>query len=78
MMFKKDQEALLASIYSNSRARIHNHLTSNLGPHAAIEPGDMTYIIQEAIAMAIEEAFRTMLEARYTDDDFEKDVGLKP
>ena len=78
MMFKKDKETLLAEIRCNSENAIHNHLYNSLGPGMAMTNGSMVNTIQVAISMAIEEAFRTMLEARYTDDDFDKDIGLKP
>lgn len=72
MMFKKPKDQLLGDIYNNCHHTVHSQLYSHYG-----EVGLNAEILSSTIAMAIEEAFRTMIENQYTDDDFEKDIGLK-
>lgn len=63
MRFKKPKEQVLNDIKWNA--------------FAIITRGNVSSDVADTIANAIEEAFRTLLDNQYTDEDFEKDMNLK-
>lgn len=78
MNFKKSRQEVLDQIKANSSAAIYNHLNNSLGSSIKVDAGSMVYVLQEAISRAITAGFQTMLENEYSDEDFEKDITLKP
>ena len=78
MNLKKPKQEVLNQINANVSGIIYNHLSNNLGNSMRIDAGGLTYTLQQAIAIAVTEGFRTLLENQYTDDDFENDMALKP
>lgn len=76
MKFKKPVEMLQWDIQARAQSAANTALQNGFGyNNQAMQP--MTNAIAQAISMAIAEGFRTMMEAQYTDDDFERDLGLK-
>ena len=73
--FKKSKEEALNDIRGRVHGRINYTLTRTMGQSIDMSP--IIYNIQTAIADGIEEGFRALLDAQYTDDDFEKDLTLK-
>ncbi len=78
MILKKDKETVLSEINSRVDAAIHNDLQNAFGPGLRLDTHSLIYTLKSAIASGVEEGFRVLLENRYTDDDFEKDLTLKP
>ena len=78
MNLKKPKEQVLSEIQARAAGSVSSHLRNNLGDSLRIDTSSLTYILQNAIAMAVTEGFRTLLENQYTDDDFERDLTLKP
>ncbi len=77
MMLKKDKEDVLNEINSRSRDAMHNALYNAFGQGFRVDTHSVISALQSAIALGIEEGFRTLLENRYTDENFENDIGLK-
>jgi len=50
---------------------------SQMNPYGTSPMSPMVDMVTQAIAMAVAEGFRVMMEAQYTDEDFERDLGLK-
>lgn len=77
--FKKPKEEVLRQIKVNAGAAISYSLQNNLGASMNINlnTNSIAYAIEQAISEAVAEGFRTMLEAQYTEDDFERDMTLK-
>jgi hypothetical protein len=63
MRFKKPKEDVLNELKWNA--------------FAIITRGNVSTDVADTIAEGIKEAFRTLLESEYTDEDFEKDMNLK-
>ncbi len=75
MIFRVDKERLLSEIRNNVDNSIYNHLCQ-LTSGCEVTMYTLRDTIKNAVVEGIEEGFRTMLDNRYTDEDFEKDVGL--
>ncbi len=77
MMLKKSKDEVLKEINAAAMSATYSELSNNLG-NLKVDTGSLTYALQRAIASAVEAGFEVLLESRYTDDDFEKDITLKP
>ena len=84
MMLKKSKEEVLTEIGQNVASVVSNEFYRqgvNLGGlningmHIPIQGDNFQYTIQVIIAEAVKEGFKTLLNNRYTDDDFETDNG---
>jgi len=75
MRFKKPKEEVLREI--RDRALNKTNAVSQNNATVSVNLASLTWNIQEAIASAVEEGFRTILENEYTDEDFERDLTLK-
>lgn len=75
MRFKKDKEEVLREIQARASGCISYEL-QNI--NMQVNMGSVAYSFQNAIAKAVAEGFRVMIENQYTDDDFERDLTLKP
>jgi hypothetical protein len=69
MRFKKTKEDVLNELKWNAKAVISNQFYHQ--PDLSRE--NLAFVM----AMGIEEAFRTLLDNQYTDEDFERDMNLK-
>lgn len=76
MKFKKDRLQVEWDIAADAEAAAKYSLQNDLGGSPAMGP--VTDAVSKAIGQAVRAAFRTLLDNQYTDDDFEKDIGLKP
>lgn len=88
LKFKKNKQEVLNDIQNRANNVAYNQLygaLSNLlkldsnsygGPSIKLDSQQMTFAIQNAIAAAVVEGFRSMLENEYTDEDFEKDLTI--
>lgn len=72
MNYTKPKEKLLSEI----RVRAFAAISNNMGQLSNAPMTSMGYMIQNAIAEGIEEAFRTLMENTYTDQQFEEDTKL--
>ena len=71
MNYTKPKEQLLNEIHSNVHSAIsYMFNSSNFG-------SSVSMTIQDAICDGIKEAFRTMMENTYTDQQFEEDLKRK-
>ena len=76
MRFKKPIEQLQWDIHARAQSAASSALQNGFGyNNQAMQP--LTQAISQAIAMAVAESFKVMMEQQYTDEDFEKDIGLK-
>lgn len=75
IVFKKSKEAVLDDIRNAASAAVYNELTYNF--NLSFNKNDMVFSLQIAMAKAVEEGFRSMLDNQYTDDDFENDITLR-
>jgi len=73
MNYTKPKEQLLSEI----RVRAFSAISRNMGSLESVPMNSMGYMIQNAIAEGIQEAFRTLIEHTYTDQQFEEDIKLK-
>jgi hypothetical protein len=74
MRLRKTKEEVLSEIYSRVSGSVSGQLYNlNLNNGS----NGMQYVIQQAIATGVADAFRCLLDNQYTDDDFEKDMQLK-
>jgi hypothetical protein len=76
MRLKKTKEEVLSEIYSRASGAVSSELYSG-SFRMDINTNSITDSIQRAVARAVQDGFRTLLENQYTDDDFEKDLQLK-
>lgn len=74
MMFKKSKEDMLNEIQARASAVVYNDFANM---NMRVDTQSVTWTFQQAIAKAVAEGFRVMLENQYTDEMFEKDIGLK-
>lgn len=73
MRFKKPAESVQWEIMS----RAQSQAKASLGTLGYGGPMDQIQTaISQAIAMAVMEGFKVMMENEYTDADFERDIGL--
>lgn len=77
-MLKKPKEQVLSEINSRAMAACSYNLQQNLGHAMHMDSNSVAYALQSAIATAITEGFKVLLENQYTDEMFENDIGLKP
>lgn len=75
MMLKKSKEEVLKEIQARAASSIYNDL-SNM--NMRVDTSSVTWTLQQAIAKAVTEGFRTLLDNQYTDEMFENDIGIKP
>lgn len=75
MILKKNKEEVLKEIQDRASASISSDLRYL---NMSIDMNSVAWGLQNAIAKAVTEGFRTLLENQYTDDDFEKDIDLNP
>ena len=76
MNFRVDKQELLNKIRGDAQNASMSYLYQ-LTSGNEITMYQLRDAIANAIADAVEQGFSTMLENRYTDEDFENDVGLK-
>ena len=74
-MFKKDKQKLLEEIQARASAVVYNDFQNM---NMRVDMNSVTWTFQNAIAKAVAEGFKVMLENQYTDEMFENDIGLKP
>lgn len=78
MRFKKDMDTLMHTVRTN----VHNEVKrAFVAPTTNYYYGqevkfDMNDIIASAIAKGVAEGLRTLIDEEYTDEDFERDIGL--
>lgn len=76
MKFKKPVEMLQWDIHARAMSAANSALQNGFGyNNQAMQP--LVNAIAQAIAQATAESFRVMMEQQYTDEDFERDIGLK-
>jgi hypothetical protein len=75
MNFKKPKQQVLDEIQARAGSAIYSELQNM---NMRIDMGSAAYGLQQAIAKAIAEGFKCMMENQYTDQEFESDIGLKP
>ena len=75
MRLKKDKEQVLAEIQARAASVISYDLQNM---NMKVDMNSVAWSFQNAIAKAVAEGFRVVLENQYTDDDFERDLTLKP
>lgn len=76
MKFKKDINSMTWDIQSRAQGAAMG-MMQQMAPYGS-PMGPMADIMSQAIARAVAEGFRVIMENQYTDDDFENDLGLKP
>lgn len=74
-MFKKSKEDMLREIERRAAAAMGSDLQN---ANLRVDFGSVAWTMQNAIARAVAEGFKVMLENQYTDDEFEQYIGLKP
>lgn len=72
MNYSMDKEKLLQKI----RESAFSGVSRNMGSLSSAQ-NSVTYMIQSAITEGIVEAFKTLMENTYTDQQFEEDIKLK-
>lgn len=75
MNFKKSKEEVLNEIQARAGAVVYSDFANM---NMRVDTQSVAYVFQQAIAKAVAEGFRVILENQYTDDDFERDLTLKP
>lgn len=75
MRLKKDKEQVLSEIQARAAAVVYNDFQNM---NLRVDTQSVAWTFQNAIAKAVAEGFRVVLENQYTDDDFERDLTLKP
>lgn len=75
MMLKKPRQEVLDEIQARAAAAVYNDFASM---NMRVDTQSVTWTFQQAIAKAVTEGFRVLLENQYSDEMFEKDIGLKP
>lgn len=75
MMLKKPKEQVLEEIQARAAAVVYNDFANM---NMRVDTQSVTWTFQQAIAKAVAEGFRVLLENQYSDEMFENDIGLKP
>lgn len=70
MKLKVDKHTFLASIYGLVYSEVDASL--KYGNSTGLES-----MISRAVAQGVQTALKELIEAQYTDSDFEQDIGLK-
>ena len=77
-MLKKSKEQLLSEIHGEVNSVVCNAISWKLSEGNQVTINDLRYIICDAVATGVEAGIKKLLDSRYTDDDFEHDLTLKP
>lgn len=78
MMLKDSKENVLFKIESNVRSAVINEISWKLQPGNQVTINDLSQCISDAVTAGVREGIQTLLDNRYSDDDFERDITLKP
>ena len=78
MMLKKPRREVLGLIRANAQGAVYSSLANNLGYAMKIDQNSVANAMAQAIADAIEIGFETLLDNHYSDEEFERDLTLKP
>ena len=76
MKLKKDKEQVFWEINARCQTAAKLSLDNALGYGQAMGP--VSNAVSQAIAMAVAEGFKVLMENQYTDEDFERDLTLRP
>jgi len=71
MKLKVDKYTFLASIYSLVYSEVDTALKCGTGSTS------LESMISRAVAQGVQTAIKELIDAQYTDSDFENDIGLK-
>lgn len=74
MNFKKRKEDVLVEIQRRAEASISSDLYNM---NMRMDTSSFAYQLQTAIGKAIAEGFKVMMENTYSDQEFEKDIGIR-
>lgn len=74
MMLKKPKQQVLDEIQARAAGAISYELQNM---QLQVNMGSAAWTLQQAIAKAIAEGFKVMIENQYSDAEFEEDLGLK-
>jgi hypothetical protein len=77
MKFRKPIEDIKWEIQSRAQSQVQYALNVIHGYNSGMQQS-IDETLARAIGHAVAEGFKVMMENQYTDEDFEKDIGLKP
>ena len=77
MRLKMDKEQFLSGLRDNVHVEIQNAFAVQYNYYGQPTNINLNELISTAINAAVVTAIRDLIEAQYTDEDFERDMGLK-
>ena len=78
MHLKISKEALISDVKYQANIAINNYLSANSYSLQYLNINELKRLITNAVSEGIAEGVKVTLDNLYTDDDFEKDLSLKP
>ena len=79
MKLKVDKDHFLRTVHADVKYAVEQSFYANTPSHYGEQVSvNFNEIIYRAVAAGVTSAMKRLIESQYTDDDFERDIGLKP